>query len=81
MTARFDLEQDILNVWRITDDLNLLYDKFDILSEDQRMNMLLGIIEMYNLKFEKTWATFEEVIKEFYDLRQQNTVQKSSDGV
>lgn len=79
MTSRFDLEQDILNTWRIVDDLNTFYDKFDTLSEDERMNFLLGITVLYELKFQKTFENFEKVCKELCDTKRRlETYEKTS---
>lgn len=54
----YDLELEINNCWNITKDLNdYLWRMFDspegILSEDDQMNILLGIVSTYNMKFEK----------------------------
>lgn len=66
MKTRFDLEQEILDCWHITNELNLLYeqamDRQVPLTQDQLANMLLGLYELYNLKFERTFETFEEVV-------------------
>lgn len=90
MTSRFDLEQDILNTWRIVEDLNTFYDKFDTLTEDEQMNFLLGITVLYELKFQRTFENFEKVCKELCDTKRrletyekaaQTSVQTSEDVV
>lgn len=67
MTDRFDLEQNILESWRITSDIKDLISKFDCLTIDQQVNYLIGLEEIYNIKFEKLWDSFESCIqkKEF----------------
>lgn len=69
--TRFDLEQEIMDVWRVVDDLKLYMEKQDQMTEDQRMNMLIGMITMYDLKFNVLFDTFEQCIrkKEFGDSR------------
>ena len=64
MSNRFDLEQQLLDCWKVTDDIELVYDKVmnDGMSNDQLSNALLGLITMYNLKFDKCWSTFEQCV-------------------
>lgn len=64
MSKRFDLEQKILGCWSITDDLKVLADAWDQLTEDQKQNILLGLMELYELKFNICFNTFEELLQE-----------------
>lgn len=67
MTDRFVLEQDILNCWHVTDDLDILATyamESDKIDRDQLANMLLGMKDLYHLKFEKCFNTFESLINE-----------------
>ena len=64
---RFELEQSILNCWNITDELNLLYESIidnnrGEMTPDKIANILLGMKELYNLKFEKCFEDFEGTI-------------------
>lgn len=59
MTNRFDLEQSILGCWNVCDDIQLVLDSWDMLDEDQRQNYLIGLKQMYQLKFERCFAHFE----------------------
>jgi hypothetical protein len=57
---RFDLEQEILDCWKLTDDINLLVDRsvgepFDI--QDFR-----ALAKVYEHKFNKMWETFEFMV-------------------
>jgi hypothetical protein len=61
---RFDLEQDIMDCWKVTDDIKLLYDNLENMDEDRRMNYMLGLMEMYGLKFEKLWSCFEQLVQD-----------------
>lgn len=61
---RFDLEQGIMDCWKVTDDIKLLYDNLENMDEDRRMNYMLGLMEMYGLKFEKLWNCFEQLIQD-----------------
>ena len=62
MTDRFDLEQDIMNCWNVVEDIKTIYDRIDYTDQDQVMNSLLGLQTLYQMKFEKMWETFEQLI-------------------
>jgi hypothetical protein len=62
MTHRFDLEQNIMQCWNVTDDIQLYLDMHDNMDEDQRMNYLIGLKQMYQMKFERCWNNFEQCV-------------------
>jgi hypothetical protein len=64
--TRFDLEQAILDCWGITDDLDVLFEAImdKDLDADKTANIILGLKDLYHLKFEKTFNLFEEMIRE-----------------
>jgi len=53
---RFDLEQQILDCWKITDDLKLVAEKGEHAVE--------AVATLYELKFEQLWSTFESMVHE-----------------
>lgn len=68
---QFDLEQQIMNCWNVTEDVQLLYTWVMDSSEaegiptkalDKLANALLGMETMYNLKFERLFNTFEKYL-------------------
>jgi hypothetical protein len=61
--TRFDLEQEILECWNVTKDIDDFYHAQESLTEDEQMNYLLGLKQIYEVKFEKLWKTFEECIR------------------
>lgn len=61
--TRFDLEQEIMEAWRVVDDLKLYLDKYEEMTEDQKMNMLIGMVTMYDLKFNVLFDTFEQCLR------------------
>jgi hypothetical protein len=71
MSDRFDLEQQILDCWKIIDDIKLL-DKNVLegkieggnLTQDEISNYLLGLESIYKLKFEQLFDTFGSLIKQ-----------------
>jgi hypothetical protein len=61
MSDRFDLEQQILDCWKVTSDTKILYDRLEFMSRDEQMNYLLGLNALYEQKFEILWSTFEQL--------------------
>lgn len=66
MNDRFDLEQAISEVFTTNEELELLLyrvgDSPVTPSEDELMNMLIGIIELNKVRYEKLWNTFESLV-------------------
>ena len=67
MNDRFDLEQAITEMFTANEELEtLLYrigDSPVTPSEDEVMNILIGIIALNKVRYEKLWNTFEALIK------------------
>lgn len=63
--TRFDLEEQIMSCWCVVDDIKSLYYINDIrdLTEDERANALLGLVTVYQIKFELLFNTFEQLIQ------------------
>lgn len=62
---RFDLEQDIMACWNVVDDLDVFLSRYldgPEMSEDDVANVILGIKSLYELKFNKCFATFEQLL-------------------
>lgn len=67
MTDRFDLEQQIFDCWMVTSDLDTLFEDImenSDISKDTIANILLGMSQLYEIKFNKTFRTFEQLIKQ-----------------
>lgn len=71
MKDRFDLEQHIMECWNVTSDIDMLLESIldsprfaDMPADysDRIANMLLGTKELYEMRFERLWSTFEECI-------------------
>jgi hypothetical protein len=63
---RFDLEQDIMACWNVVDDLDVFLSRYmdgPEMSDDDVANVILGIKSLYQLKFQKCFDTFEQVLK------------------
>lgn len=63
MSDRFDLEQGIMQCWNVCDDIELLLGSWDNLNEDQKQNYLIGLQQMYQLKFERCFEQFENCVR------------------
>jgi len=62
---RFTLEDQIMQCWGVTDDLDMVYST-EALYEDQdrMMNVLLGLQELYKIRFQRLFDTFEKMVHE-----------------
>jgi hypothetical protein len=63
---RFDMEQEIMNCWNVCEDLETVCEGVleREINQDQISNVLLGMKELYQLKFEKLWENFEALCHE-----------------
>ena len=61
---RFDLEQDIMKCWNVTEDIDNFIAAREDMSEDQQLNYLIGLKHIYEVKFNNLWTTFESCIRE-----------------
>jgi hypothetical protein len=59
---RFDLEQEILDCWGITDDLDVIISSEQLELNDDILNILIGLKQLYHLKFQRTFETFEQLV-------------------
>ena len=68
-----DLEQEIMKAWHVVDDIDLLYENVmeTDMSTDDIANALIGLENIYNMRFQKVFNTFEEVCKEFRAMREE----------
>lgn len=74
----FDLEQQIMQCWNVVDDIKLIYtsvcdDPFysgmQPEHEDKLANLMLGMSELYALKFDQMFKTFEKVCADYHSAR------------
>lgn len=64
MKNRFSLEQEIMECWSVTKDIDVLFEAVmeKDLTKDQICNILLGMKELYDLRFDKLFQTFEFLV-------------------
>jgi hypothetical protein len=62
---RFDLETDIMTCWNVVEDIKELHrsmlDRREM-SQDEISNYLLGLETIYQVKFERLFETFEQMV-------------------
>ena len=67
MKNRFDLEDSIGDMANTSSDIEtVIYaigDCPNTPSEDELLNMLIGIKQLHETRYQKMWQTFEELIK------------------
>ena len=66
---RFNLEEEIQNVWQTKDDLNAIAERhYDDpegpMTEDEISNVLIGLSELHETRCKKLWRVFETMVKE-----------------
>lgn len=66
MTDRFELEEQIMDCWRVTDDLDVIAEKSmeREITPDELANLMIGLKQLYSMKFERMFNTFEQLISE-----------------
>lgn len=76
MSSIFDLEQQLLQFANVTDDIEMVTKHFvddpewegmDPKLCDALMNKYFAIKELYEIKFQNMWETFEIVCREYHD--------------
>lgn len=72
----FELEQQILDCWTITSQLETLLEGIleHDLTTDQAANAVLGLKELYEIKFDKAFRTFEGVHSDLCQLVKEHNV-------
>lgn len=63
---RFEHEERIMRCWQVTDDLQVLAEGIleGNMTQDGVANVLLGLKEIYQLKFDALWQSFENSIRD-----------------
>jgi hypothetical protein len=68
MSTQFDLEQRIMQCWDVVDDLDTLFthvlDSSPAPTHDEIANVLLGLKQLYDMKFYTLMSTYEKYLKE-----------------
>ena len=71
--ALYVLEDEITKMMCIGDDIDTLmhawWDSGEKVSEDELMNMLIGMKELHKQRYLKLWSQFEKILKVFHTLK------------
>ena len=73
----FELEQDILKCWNITEDLREILEDWQQgrMSEDDVMQAMDAYIKVYDNRFDRTFRRYERLCRDLHQLRQQTRAQ------
>ena len=58
MSDRFDLEQQILEAWKVTDDIRTVLDHG---AEEDMVENFKALARLSDIRFEKLWYIFEQM--------------------
>jgi hypothetical protein len=65
---RFKLEECITSLHQVNEDMGaMMHKEFDTkegLTEDQKMNIIIGMMELHKVRCDATWECMEELIKQ-----------------
>jgi hypothetical protein len=54
-----------MQCWGVTDDIEMVYHTESLYQDqDKMMNVLLGLHELYNIRFQRMFDTFEKMVHE-----------------
>ena len=65
---RFDMEQQIMSCWNVTTDIKDLSEEVleGDMTKDQITNVLIGMEQMYEIRFNKLFRQFEQLVREYH---------------
>ena len=84
----FDLEQQIMNCWHVVDDVDLLacnildtekWSNLPAKEADELFNILFGIKNVYEQRFQQLWDTFEAVTREFHTYQKMAGIERQEE--
>ena len=69
---RFNLEEEIQNIWQTKDDLNAIAERLHddpddplwLMTQAEMGNLLIGLSELHETRCKKLWKVFETIVKE-----------------
>lgn len=82
MSNILDLEQQIMQCWNVTSDIEMVtkwfaddpcWEGIDPKVSDAIMNKYFAIQELYELKFNELWNTFEKVCTDYHMSRAESS--------
>jgi hypothetical protein len=69
MSTQFELEQHLMQCWNVVDDIGLVSRALmdHGATQDQIANMLIGLKDLYQVRFDETFTLFETLLKEQHE--------------
>lgn len=75
-TNIFDFEQQLMDCWKVVDDLKTVYNNEEAYrDEDTMMNALLGLQTLYQMKFEALFKEFEVLAGDYWKHKHKHLTQ------
>ena len=74
MTDRFDLEQQILEAWKVTDDIRTVLEHG---GEEDMVENFKALARLSDIRFEKLWFIFESMCEQRQFVTQQPEAEPS----
>jgi hypothetical protein len=73
VSAQFDLEQDILRCWNVTDDIGEVLDDLEsgVIEIHEAAEVLRAYQRVYQRRFDRCFRSFEQHTREVWQLRNQ----------
>ena len=67
MTKLYELETHIMDCWSVCNDLETVFKQIGdgerVPTEDEMMNVLIGINQLYQWKFEQLFNKYEQILR------------------
>lgn len=64
IVSQFKLEEDIQSAWNIVEDLSLVVDSWENLSDNDKKEIITGIRTLYAERFRQLFDTYSKVFVE-----------------
>lgn len=63
------LEEKLFSCWNVVDDIEFFYNTQEVMTEDEQMNFLLGLMTKYKYLFSDMFEQYEVVTDEYYRMK------------
>jgi len=65
------LEEKMFSAWNIVDDLEFFYNIEEVMTEDEKMNFMLGLMTKYKYVFSDMFEQYERVVEDYYKMKRE----------
>jgi len=85
INLQFDLEQQILSMWGTKEELDIFLEAYmdgpKPMTEDEVHNIVYGVACMHDLKSDKAFRTFENLLKAYKEEREEASTQQVNEAL